>query len=60
MRNTSIETIQDRLFMLNDKIKWAEMFIAHAKADLHEMQESLFDVEEKEFEERFSLNEYRN
>ena len=48
--NDTIENIQDKLFMLNDKIKWAEMFIAHAKADIHELQEYLFDVEEKMFE----------
>jgi len=52
MKNDS--TIQEKLFLLNDKIRWAEMFIAHAKADIHELQEHIFDTEEKEFEEIFS------
>lgn len=51
-----ITTIQDKLFLLNDKIRWAEMFIAHAKADMHELQEYIFDVEEKELTERLCNN----
>lgn len=49
-----VQTIQDKLFLLNDKIKWAEMFIAHAKADMHELQEYIFDTEEKDYTERFA------
>lgn len=51
MNETTID-IEDRLFKLQDKIRWAEMFIAHAKADAHELQEYLFDMEDKQNRKR--------
>jgi len=53
-----IQNIQEKLFMLNDKIRWAEMFIAHAKAEAHEMQEMIFDIEEEAWLEKIT-NENR-
>lgn len=53
--NETIGNIEDRLFMINDKIRWAEMFIAHAKADAHNLQESLFDLEEARFEKKIRM-----
>jgi hypothetical protein len=50
----SIRDIQEKLFMLNDKIKWAEMFLAHAKAEAHEMQEMIFDIEEDQWLEKIA------
>jgi hypothetical protein len=53
--NETIGNIEDRLFMLQDKIRMAEMFIAHAKADAHELQEYIFDMHDLEFEKRMSI-----
>jgi hypothetical protein len=50
MINETIIDIQDKLFLLNDKIKWAEMFLAHAKADAHKIQETLFDLEDTQIQ----------
>jgi hypothetical protein len=50
----SIKDIQEKLFMLNDKIKWAEMFLAHAKSEAHEMQEMIFDIEEDQWLEKIA------
>jgi peptidoglycan hydrolase CwlO-like protein len=50
----SIEEIQEKIFMAQDKIKWAKMFIAHAESQLHELQESIFDKEEEEWLERIA------
>jgi hypothetical protein len=50
----TVKDIQDELFMLQDKIKWAEMFISHARDHLHTLQEHIFDEEENEWLERLS------
>lgn len=50
----TIQDIQEKLFMLKDKIRWAEMFIAHAKVEAHEMQEMIFDIEEDQWLERIA------
>jgi hypothetical protein len=48
------EDIQNKLFMLQDKIRWAEMFIAHAKVEAHEIQEMIFDKQENEWLEKIA------
>lgn len=50
----TIQEIQDKIFMAQDKIKWAKMFIAHAESQLHELQEAIFDREEEEWLEKIS------
>ena len=59
MKN-SIQEIQDKIFLAQDKIRWCEMFISHAKADLHELQELTMDMEEIEMIEKYSMNYARN
>lgn len=51
--------IRERLFMLQDKIKWMEMFLAHAKADAHKIQELIFDKEEDEWLEKIATQNKR-
>jgi hypothetical protein len=48
----TIRTIQDKLFMLQDKIKMMEMFIAHAKCDALELDELLLDLKEQDLDDR--------
>lgn len=50
----NVEEIQDMIFMAQDKIKFAEMFIAHAKAQIHELQELIFDREDQEWLDRIA------
>lgn len=45
----TIEQIQDAIFMAQDKIKFAKMFIAHAESQLHELQENIFDREDQDW-----------
>jgi hypothetical protein len=55
MRKTySIQDIKDRLFMIKDKMRLMEMFLAHARKDIYEIEEHLMDAEEKEFERQYS------
>lgn len=49
-----IEEIQEKIFLAQDKIKWAKMFIAHAESQLYELQEMTMDKEEEEWLERIS------
>lgn len=42
------------LTYLQDKIKNLKLFIVHAEAELHEMSEQLFDMEDQEFEKEFN------
>lgn len=50
----TIQEIQEKIFMAQDKIKFAKMFIAHAESQLHELQEAIFDREEEEWLERIT------
>jgi hypothetical protein len=50
----NIQEIEEKIFLAQDKIKWAKMFIAHAETQLHELQEAVFDKEEEEWLERIS------
>jgi hypothetical protein len=42
----TIEDIQDQLFKIKDKIRWAKMFLAHAEADALELDEKILDYKE--------------
>lgn len=44
----TIQDIEDKLFLINDKIRWSEMLLAHAKEEAHELQEYLFDLEDRQ------------
>lgn len=52
MKNHLIDKIQDKLFMIQDKIKFAEMFIAHAKKESLELDEMLVDLMEIDLDNR--------
>lgn len=54
MKNNSITSIEENLFLLQDKINMMEMFLAHARENAHELQELLFYMEERRFEEKYS------
>lgn len=42
----TIQDIQEKMFLVQDKIKMIEMILAHAKSDAHQLQELIFDMEE--------------
>lgn len=49
----SMNSIQDTRDMINNiqqKIKNLKLFIVHAEAEIHEMNEMIFDMEEKQYE----------
>lgn len=50
----TIQEIQEKIYMAQDKIKWAKMFIAHAESQLYELQELTMDKEEEEWLDRIS------
>lgn len=39
---------------LQEKIKNLKLFVVHAEAELHEMNEQLFDMEDREYEKIFN------
>lgn len=58
--NETIENIQNRLFLLNDKIRMMEMFLAHAKSDMHSLQEYLFDIQDQEMIKQYEYRQINN
>jgi hypothetical protein len=50
MRTCSINDIREKIFMLQDKMNMMEMFISHARNNIHEMQELMFEMEDKSIE----------
>lgn len=42
----TIQDIQEKMFLVQDKIKMMEMILGHAKSDAHKLQEMIFDMEE--------------
>lgn len=50
----NIFKIQNKLFMLQDKIKMMEMAVAHAKKEALEIDELLLDLVDEELEKRFN------
>ncbi len=51
--------IRQRLFLLQDKIKMAWMFIDHAQREADKIQEMIFDKEEEEWLEKISTQNKR-
>lgn len=50
----SIQKHRNDINYLQEKIKNLKLFIVHAEAELHEMSEHLFDMEDEEFDRAFN------
>jgi ABC-type proline/glycine betaine transport system ATPase subunit len=48
----SFERLQDKLFMLQDKIKMMRMIVAHAETELLELDELILDIMEDKLEKK--------
>jgi hypothetical protein len=53
MMNHTDDILRNNIFMLQDKINMAEMLIAHARANLDELQNILMDIEDRKMEEKY-------
>lgn len=49
----TLQDIQEKIFMINDKIKMMKMLMAHTESQLLELDELILDINEQELDKKF-------
>jgi septation ring formation regulator EzrA len=44
------QKLSHNLYLIKEKVKYLELQLVHVKAEMHQLQENLFDLEDQEME----------